>query len=58
MMKAREMFDREFVAWVQQEYDRIRVERKALKGRPTEEEMILLRLDKQFEAFYRSILIG
>lgn len=52
----KDFFDREFYAKMQQDYESIRVRRKANKGRPSDEEMALIACERQFEAFYRRFL--
>lgn len=52
----RDFFDREFYAKMQQDFEGIRQRRKALRGRPSTEEMALIDAERHFEAFYRRFL--
>jgi hypothetical protein len=55
-MPNRDFFDKEFHTKMQQDFESIRQRRKALKGRPSEEEMALIAVERVFETFYRRFL--
>lgn len=52
----RDFFDREFYSKMQQDFEDIRRRRKALKGRPSAEDMALIECERHFEAFYKRFL--
>ncbi len=56
-MKYRDFLDEEFMSWCQQQYDTIKRTQK-VQGKPKEEDVPFLKLDKQFERFYRNILMN
>jgi hypothetical protein len=55
-MPNKDFFDKEFYSKMQQDFEEIRRRRKSLKGRPSEEEMVLIACERHFEAFYKKFL--
>jgi hypothetical protein len=56
-MSAREFHGEEFYLWALQDYESLRAFRNAVsKRRPTEEELMILKINKPWEEFYRRIL--
>lgn len=52
----REFLGEDFYKKVLQDYEAIRVLRKNIKGKPTEEQRVELALAKEFETFYKAIM--
>ena len=56
-MTRREFHGEEFYLWMLQKYEQLRAYRNAVsKRKPTEEEMLILRINKPFEDSYRRML--
>jgi len=55
-MTNEDFFDPEYRKFMLTDYEDIRYRRKQLKTRPTEIEMLMIKLEKQFESFYRKFL--
>lgn len=52
----REFLGEDFYKKVLQDYEAIRVLRKNIKGKPTEEQRAQLVMAKEFETFYKAIM--
>lgn len=52
----KDFFDRDFYVKMQQDYEDIRRRRKALKGRPSAEDMAIIECERHFESFYKRFL--
>lgn len=52
----REFLGEDFYKKVLQDYEAIRILRKNIKGKPTEEQAAQLAMAKHFEAFYKRIM--
>ena len=51
------IFDSEFLAFCQKEYEKIRQRRKAFKGVPDKYDRLEIELDRAFEAFYKKVIL-
>ena len=52
----REFLGEDFYKKILLDYEAIRVFRKNIKGKPTDEQRARLLMDKEFEAFYKRIM--
>lgn len=52
-MTNKDFFDKEFYTFMIKDFEDIRARRNALKGKPTQEELAVIKLERLFESFYR-----
>lgn len=55
-MDSKEFFDRDFYLFMLKDYEDIRQRSNQRRGRPSEEDMIIIAVEKQFERFYKKFL--
>lgn len=56
LLSNRDFFDPEFYKTMLMDFEEIRRRRKQLKGRPSEEQMVILSCEREFESFYKRFL--
>lgn len=57
-MTKREFLGDELYLLMKQDYDALRAERNSRKGKPDQYDMVLIRLSKIFEAYYKPWVTG
>jgi hypothetical protein len=56
LLSNRDFFDPEFYKAMLMDFEEIRRRRKLMKGRPSEEQMVILNCEREFESFYKQFL--